>query len=327
MICLGKICLNKTRLLVISILLLFFLSCSYRESVDFWKGPDTTVLYALSKNAESGILPFTRNAKLEYMVSGLNNLQNDYSLEISYQVIDTGTVTIPGLAAIDLDGTSWVLPWDFSFLDSTVLPEIYRDLEFLTIKYTIPLSSRELENLTLFWMHETTATVSGNTASGSTASTGTQTPSLVISNIELVPRWFGVSFNIDTRTLKLSPFVYSQGNLLVMEIPPMFDYSFESSALDNSDIAAANAALESTSSGSIQPITADTRQVLNWPLSEWRLTNYELFRWSDFPHVLIFDFLNYDVQNRFLKRLAFFVEKAGFRGRLAQDHEIANLHG
>jgi hypothetical protein len=33
------------------------------------------------------------------------------------------------------------------------------------------------------------------------------------------------------------------------------------------------------------------------------------------------------VQDRLLKRLAFFVEKTGFRGRLAPDAEIADLHG
>jgi hypothetical protein len=33
------------------------------------------------------------------------------------------------------------------------------------------------------------------------------------------------------------------------------------------------------------------------------------------------------VQDRLLKRLAFFVEKTGFRGRLAPDDEIAELHG
>jgi hypothetical protein len=43
--------------------------------------------------------------------------------------------------------------------------------------------------------------------------------------------------------------------------------------------------------------------------------------------VLIFDTATYEVQDRLFKRLAFFVEKAGFRGRLARDEEIADLHG
>jgi hypothetical protein len=43
--------------------------------------------------------------------------------------------------------------------------------------------------------------------------------------------------------------------------------------------------------------------------------------------LLIFDTADYAVQNRLFKRLAFFVEKAGFRGRLAHDAAIAELHG
>ncbi|MCL2879582.1 MAG: hypothetical protein FWF29_04985, partial [Treponema sp.] len=35
----------------------------------------------------------------------------------------------------------------------------------------------------------------------------------------------------------------------------------------------------------------------------------------------------YDVQDRLFKRLAFFVEKSGFRGSLASDSEIQDLHG
>ena len=41
----------------------------------------------------------------------------------------------------------------------------------------------------------------------------------------------------------------------------------------------------------------------------------------------MFDFRNYAVQDAYLKRLAFFVEKKGFAGRLAKDEEIASLHG
>jgi hypothetical protein len=53
---------------------------------------------------------------------------------------------------------------------------------------------------------------------------------------------------------------------------------------------------------------------------------YALFRWDLLPHTLVFDFKDYEVQDRFLKRLAFFAEKPGFRGRLAPDREIAALH-
>ena len=76
-----------------------------------------------------------------------------------------------------------------------------------------------------------------------------------------------------------------------------------------------------------EPIPADPGLVLDYPRRAWRDSRYEVFRWEDFPSVLIFDFADYALQDRFLKRLAFYVEKAEFRGRLATDREIASLHG
>jgi hypothetical protein len=75
------------------------------------------------------------------------------------------------------------------------------------------------------------------------------------------------------------------------------------------------------------PIPADPAFILNYPAASWRNSRYEVFSWDAFPDILIFDTASYDVQDRLLKRLAFFVEKAGFRGRLAGDAEIADLHG
>ncbi|MDH7483147.1 MAG: hypothetical protein QHH01_00810, partial [Spirochaetales bacterium] len=51
------------------------------------------------------------------------------------------------------------------------------------------------------------------------------------------------------------------------------------------------------------------------------------FRWDVKPEVMIMVFRDYAVQDRYLKRLAFFVEKYGFVGRLARDDEIRDLHG
>jgi len=76
-----------------------------------------------------------------------------------------------------------------------------------------------------------------------------------------------------------------------------------------------------------KPVKADPGLVIAWPRENWRNEDYEIFRWERFPQLLIFDFADYAVQDRMLKRLAFFVEKAGFRGRLAHDDEIADLHG
>jgi len=76
-----------------------------------------------------------------------------------------------------------------------------------------------------------------------------------------------------------------------------------------------------------KPLEADPALVIVWPQEKWRNSGYEVFRWEHFPSLLILDFANYAIQDRMLKRLAFFVEKAGFRGRLAADQEIATLHG
>ena len=77
----------------------------------------------------------------------------------------------------------------------------------------------------------------------------------------------------------------------------------------------------------LDPVTADPGVVLAYPMEKWRDRRYEVFRWDAFPEILIFDTADYAIQDRLFKRLAFFVEKAGFRGRLAPDAEIAGLHG
>jgi len=54
---------------------------------------------------------------------------------------------------------------------------------------------------------------------------------------------------------------------------------------------------------------------------------YSWYRWDLLPSVIMFDFSSYEVQDAYLKRLAFFVEKQGFVGRLATNQEMAPLHG
>lgn len=72
------------------------------------------------------------------------------------------------------------------------------------------------------------------------------------------------------------------------------------------------------------PVPADLHALLSLPGGKG---DYDLYRWDLLPDTLVLDFADYGVQDRYLKRLAFFAEKPGFRGRLAQDGEIAHLHG
>jgi hypothetical protein len=75
------------------------------------------------------------------------------------------------------------------------------------------------------------------------------------------------------------------------------------------------------------PISADPGFILLYPLDGWRGENFEIFSWESFPNILIFDTASYDFQDKLFKRVAFFAEKKGFKGRLAGDVEIAELHG
>lgn len=75
------------------------------------------------------------------------------------------------------------------------------------------------------------------------------------------------------------------------------------------------------------PSALDLGTILALPPPPDGESPYRLFRWDVLPDTLVFDFRDYATQDRYLKRLAFFVEKEGYRGRLAADAEIANLHG
>ena len=75
------------------------------------------------------------------------------------------------------------------------------------------------------------------------------------------------------------------------------------------------------------PVPLDPGLILTYPVERWRDRRYEVFSWDRFPEILIFDTADYAVQDKLFKRLAFFVEKEGFIGRLWQDAEIAHLHG
>jgi hypothetical protein len=75
------------------------------------------------------------------------------------------------------------------------------------------------------------------------------------------------------------------------------------------------------------PIAADPGVILDYPQTVWRNDDYEVFRWESFPTVLIFDTADYAAQDKLFKRLAFFTEKKGYRGRLVPDSELAGQHG
>ena len=74
-----------------------------------------------------------------------------------------------------------------------------------------------------------------------------------------------------------------------------------------------------------EPLPADIGHIIfsDFPDDEvWRI-----YSWNLDPEVLIFDTADYETQSRFFKRLAFFVEKPGYVGRLVPDEELEGKHG
>jgi len=74
---------------------------------------------------------------------------------------------------------------------------------------------------------------------------------------------------------------------------------------------------------SAPPATHD--QILSFTSEE--RDDYRLYRWVEGNNILIFDFRDYERQDLYLKRLAFFMEKPGFRGILMTNAEMEGLHG
>ena len=77
----------------------------------------------------------------------------------------------------------------------------------------------------------------------------------------------------------------------------------------------------------LEPLVSDMGFMFEYPVSSWRNRDYELFRWEEFPSVLVFAVKNYAVQDQFFTRLAYFVEKTGYKGTFVDDQFILTEHG
>jgi hypothetical protein len=78
-------------------------------------------------------------------------------------------------------------------------------------------------------------------------------------------------------------------------------------------------------------VPADLGTILRLDRAHWRREDFELYEWRGIPAatapLLIFDTATYAVQSELFRRLAFFVEKRGFRGRVLGDEDLAGLRG
>ncbi|HTP59661.1 MAG TPA: hypothetical protein VMM82_12135 [Spirochaetia bacterium] len=75
------------------------------------------------------------------------------------------------------------------------------------------------------------------------------------------------------------------------------------------------------------PVTASLEAVLAAPATEQDSGSFSLYRWDRFPSILVIDTPDYNFQDRMFSRLAFFLEKRGFRGHLLDNRALETLHG
>ena len=79
-------------------------------------------------------------------------------------------------------------------------------------------------------------------------------------------------------------------------------------------------------------LPADFSTPLRLAPARWRRPEFELYAWNGVrvgqgAPLLVFDTADYSIQSRFFRRLAFYVEKRGYRGRLLSDAELRGLRG
>ena len=77
----------------------------------------------------------------------------------------------------------------------------------------------------------------------------------------------------------------------------------------------------------IEPLSADLYAIVGYDRSFWRRADFELFSWTLFPDILVFDTVDYVMQSSFFKRLAFYVEKKNSVGKLLSNSQLAGQHG
>ena len=75
------------------------------------------------------------------------------------------------------------------------------------------------------------------------------------------------------------------------------------------------------------PVRTDPGLILNYNKSAWRTLDYEIFEWDRFELILFFDTRNYNIQDNFFKRMAYFVEKEGYKGTLLTNEQLQGKHG
>jgi hypothetical protein len=346
--------------------LALLVSCSYKEEAVFpFVSEAGAQIFGLSKDAAKGVLSLSGNSRLEYVFDIPVKVPEDASLEIDFSFSPPQSEgNAQGQIVLSLGENSWELPRDFSFIGyaNTGYAESSRKL-----RYAIPVSPANLEKFSIAFVPPEKAKSKdaprlrvhamaltgrwfGYSAEDANAPVAASPFVYIKDNSFYIdpPPAFRIKgktvlnidgFGILPEGLAIEGGNEDEGHFRIeasspgdsFTVPDVFIGSGSFPLMIDSITAKANTKsvklLPAAQKPFPEPVPADPGLILAWPREAFRDSRLEVFRWEGFPQVLIFDMADYAVQDRFLKRLAFFVEKAGFRGRLAGDEEIAKLHG
>jgi len=307
------------------------------------------VLFGENKKAVNGVLDFSQSQRLEYRFEGYEGI-TDYSrflsrplsfeLAYSFNAPANAVLQIPGQVILELGEEHWVLPIPsggvfihYAVPVSHPLPEtfsIYFEKNESKRKFQPNLQIRSVElkerwfgrymghgafenrlYLTPFVSHRSEdSSWLINIPAEYSAPSGL----FPVFNANLLSGEEGVLTAGNQRFESLSPASGAGSRFTIPAgiIPPGTDRLFFS--YGNSENADPSFRIHYEKLPMFpEPISADPGLVLEWPVELWRDSRYEIFRWDRFPSFLIFDTASYVVQDRLVKRLAFFVEKTGFR--------------
>lgn len=336
----------------------FLLSCSFKRRVNF--PVDEGILYGFSKKSAAGVVSLAKNNNTAYMFENPVLIARDSSLEITYTVNGS-----PGEARVTLQiagESDWEMPLDASLLTNKTPERIQfavpvkagtlqkLDFEVSGIeKKDRNAPSFEIKSIHIkkrwfgFALEKGVFSLTpfvGQTGGNVGAKSWLINPPMEY-RIGGKPELFaGALFdtaesseNEDRITVEPGAVFFEwnaphqKGNTFYLSAGMLPDspYPLRVNAWDELGLVRFKVGEERPFP--IKPIPADPGVIFSYRQGDWRDNRYEVFQWQDFPSILIFDTANYMVQDNLFKRLAFFVEKAGYRGRLSTDQELKGQHG
>ncbi|MDR2480979.1 MAG: hypothetical protein LBD07_01620 [Spirochaetaceae bacterium] len=328
--------------------IILFAGCSWKapSAITFFSSDgEARNLTALSKRAQSGFIPLGKTASYNYTTDSLISIPHDSSFSVSYK--PQNTLRIPSALSIEFEKDSvFALPADISFLQPDNPQKI---------RYAMPVNSDAIQKITVN-NKNTVQSDASVTLFDMKIEPRRYGYSRSTDEVFITPFLHGETKPNGGLFLRINPPEYNgldfvlqlnglSGGVIFGTDDSRFKYlsgggnSAKSITIPAGLLTNSPAVLFEGESDTVllvkaprpvfpnEPVSADPGVILAMPQSSWRNARYEIYCWDIFPSVLIFDISDYDIQDRMFKRLAFFSEKKGYRGKIVSDAELEDKHG